>query len=151
MVLNNKNKDSTGVFKNGDEVSTEELERELIHKENEIRKLEEKLADTFGRLHDVVAEKKLLQQKINEGELQEIDLKFKNFNELQDNYHKLEHRTKVTKKQLDDVRARAEFQERVIEDLENRGFLDFLFGRIPESFRQYKKNVLERKGKREKE
>lgn len=138
MVLNNENEDSTGVFNNEDEDSTEELKRELIHKENEIRKLEERLEDTMDRLHDVVAEKRLLEEKINEVELQEIDLKFKNFNELQDNYCKLEHRTKITKNQLDDVRVKVEFQEKVIEDLENLGFLDFLLGRVPESLVEYR-------------
>lgn len=140
MVFKDKDEDSTGVFNNEDEDedSTEELEKELIHKENEIRKLEEMLENTMDRLHDVVAEKKLLEERINEVELQEIGLKFKNFNELQDNYCKLEHRTKITKNQLDDVRARAELQEGVIEDLENRGFLDFLLGRVPESLVEYR-------------
>lgn len=140
MVFKDNDEDSTGVFNNEDEDedSTEELEKELIHKENEIRKLEEMLENTMDRLHDVVAEKKLLEERINEVELQEIGLKFKNFNELQDNYCKLEHRTKITKNQLDDVRARAELQEGVIEDLENRGFLDFLLGRVPESLVEYR-------------
>lgn len=138
MVFKDNAEDSTGVFNNEDEDSTEELEKELIHKENEIRKLEEMLENTMDRLHDVVAEKKLLEERINEVELQEIGLKFKNFNELQDNYCKLEHRTKITKNQLDDVRARAELQEGVIEDLENRGFLDFLLGRVPESLVEYR-------------
>lgn len=138
MVFKDNAEDSTGVFNNEDEDSTEELEKELIHKENEIRKLEEMLENTMDRLHDVVAEKKLLEERINEVDLQEIGLKFKNFNELQDNYCKLEHRTKITKNQLDDVRARAELQEGVIEDLENRGFLDFLLGRVPESLVEYR-------------
>lgn len=138
MVFKDKDENSTGVFNNEDEDSTEELKKELIHKENEISKLEEMLENTMDRLHDVVAEKKLLEERINEVELQEIGLKFKNFNELQDNYCKLEHRTKITKNQLDDVRARAELQEGVIEDLENLGFLDFLLGRVPESLVEYR-------------
>ena len=123
----------------GDEQSVEELEKELNLKENEIKGLREKLAGTQEQLQDTMNEKKLLEKRMSELELKEIDLKLNNSENLRQEHNKLEHRVQVTKKQLDDANDNLKFQHKVIEDLENRGIMDIIRGRFPESFMRYRK------------
>ncbi len=122
-----------------DEKSVEDLEKELNLKENEIKGIREKLAGTQEQLQDTMNEKKLLEKLMSELELKEIDLKLNNSEKLQQEHNKLEHRVQVTKKQLDDANDELKVQHKVIEDLENRGIMDIIRGRFPESFMSYRK------------
>jgi chromosome segregation ATPase len=133
------------------EQQIEDLEKKLIIKDNAILKLQVRLADTEEMLLNVIADKKNLDEKINHLELKDLNLKIGNFEELKMEHSKLAHRTQITKKQLDEARAkiksqikyvedakkRVEFMETVINDLENRGLKDFLRSRYPESFLEY--------------
>jgi len=116
-----------------------ELKEELVRKDEEITRLKEKLSITQERLLDIIQEKNLLEQKKTELELKEIEMELKNFQKLKNKHHQLLHRSKVTKKQLDQARADLKIQEQVITDLEKRGFLDYLLRRFPESFKDYQK------------
>ncbi len=49
---------------------------------------------------------------------------------MKNDYLKLEHRTNITKGHLDETRNRIKVQEKVIEDLANRGLTHYL-GKIP--------------------
>jgi DNA repair exonuclease SbcCD ATPase subunit len=122
-----------------DETSVEELEKELNLKENEIKGLREKLTRTQEQLQDTMNEKKSLEKRMSELELKEIDLKLNNSENLRQEHNKLEHRVQVTKKQLDDANDELKFQNKVIEDMENRGIVDIILGRLPESFERYRK------------
>jgi chromosome segregation ATPase len=122
-----------------DETSVEELEKELNLKENEIKGLREKLTRIQEQLQDTMNEKKSLEKRMSELELKEIDLKLNNSENLRQEHNKLEHRVQVTKKQLDDANDELKVQHKVIEDLENRGIMDILLGRLPESFVRYRK------------
>ncbi|SCG86904.1 hypothetical protein [Methanobacterium congolense] len=115
------------------------LELKLKEKEFEIQELRVKLQDKYEMLQDRIEEKKILEKRLEQFELNDATLKMGKLDEVTLENHKLEHRVQVTKKQLDEARGDLKFQERVIEDLENRGFLDFLLKRVPKSFREYKK------------
>lgn len=115
------------------------LELKLKEKESEIQELRVKLQDKYEMLQDRIEEKKVLEKRLEKFELNDATLKMGKLDEVTLENHKLEHRVQVTKKQLDEARGDLKFQERVIEDLENRGFLDFILRRFPESFREYKK------------
>ncbi len=149
-----KNEHKTNIDKlNEDKISLEEIEKELAEKDDMIIQLESKLLDSQERIHEVIIEKGSLEKQVKEFELKGISLQLGNFEELKNNYNKLEHRMTITKNQLDDARIQiksqnefvknakeqVEFMETVIEDLENRGLIDFLRNRFPESFVTYKK------------
>ena len=87
-------------------------------------------------------------KRIRDLELMELSLKLDDFEKLKMEHRKLEHRTQITKKQLDEARnkiesqkiyvaeakERVEFMEKVINDLEKRGFTDILRNRYPGNF-----------------
>ena len=121
------------------EVIIEGLELKLKEKEFEIQELRVKLQDKYEMLQDRIEEKKILEKRLEQFELNEATLKMGKLDEVTLENHKLEHRVQITKKQLNEARDDLKLQERVIEDLENRGFLDFILRRFPDSFKEYKK------------
>jgi chromosome segregation ATPase len=121
-----------------DKLLIEKLNKELAEKNNEIKLLQTKFIDSQDRIHDIIIEKDSLKKQINQYELKELELQIGKFEELKNNYNKLEHRLNITKKQLDEARNQIIFHRQVIEDLENRSFMDYLRNRFPESFVDYK-------------
>ncbi len=122
-----------------DKLLIEKLNKEIADKNNEIIQLQNKLLDSNEKIHDIIVEKGSLKKIINEFELKELDIRFGKFEELKNDYNKLEHRLSITKEQLDEIRIQIKFHKKVIDDLENRGFMDYIRKRYPESFIDYKK------------
>jgi hypothetical protein len=138
---------------NEDKISLEEMEKELAERDHVIVQLKNKLLDSQDRIHEVIVEKGSLEKQVKEFELKGLSLKFGNFEQLKNDHDKVEHRLVITKNQLDDARLQiksqkeyvdnakeqVEFMEIVIDDLANRGLMDFLRKRFPESFVTYSK------------
>ena len=122
-----------------DKVRIRELEKELAHKESEIMFFKEKVTNNQEIILDVIEEKKLLKRQIKDFELKELDLKLNNYMDLQRKHHKVEHRLFVTKNHLEEAHNELEFREKVIKELENRGLRDYILGRFPEKYQEYKK------------
>jgi len=122
------------------EKRTKELEAELAKKESEIEFLKDKINTNQEIIMDVIDEKKLLKKQIEEYERKELDVRLNNYMELQRKHHKVEHRLFVTKNLLDEAHEKLEFQAKVIGDLEDRGLTDFILGRHPDSYGEYKKS-----------
>lgn len=151
MVEIGKKKKST--LKTVSEQHIEDLEEKLRKKEIEISELQEKLQDKEELVLDMIKGKKILDKRIRDLELLQLSLKLDDFELLKMEHRKLEHRTQITKKQLDDARTkiesqkkyvaeakeRVDFMEKVIYDLEKRGFTDLLRNRYPETFIEYRK------------
>jgi chromosome segregation ATPase len=116
-----------------------ELEKELGKKESEIEFLKEKLTNNQDVLLDVIEDKKILKKQIEDFELKEIDSKLNNFRELQRKQHKIEHRLFITEKHLEEAREELNFRKKIINDMENRGILDYMMGTYPESLLKYNK------------
>ncbi|MGB7969684.1 MAG: hypothetical protein WCF28_08950 [Methanobacterium sp.] len=136
---NTNNKNDNGA--QNDKLLIKKLNKEIAEKNNEISQLKNKLTDSNERIHDIILEKGSLKKQINNFELKELDIQFGKFEELKNDYNKLEHRLKITKEQLDKTRLKIVFYTKVIEDLENRGFIDYLRNKFPESFINYKKKI----------
>jgi hypothetical protein len=146
-----KKKKST--LKTLSEQKIEDLEERLRKKNFEISELKEKLQDKEELVLDMIKAKKILDKRISDLELLQLNLKLDDFEELKMEHRKLEHRTQITKKQLDEARnkiesqkkyvaeakERVEFMEKVINDLEKRGFADLIRNRYPETFIEYQK------------
>ncbi len=138
---------------NEDKSSLEEMEKELVERDHVIVQLKDKLVDSQERIHEVIIEKGSLEKQVKEFELKGLSLQFSNFEQLKNDHDKLEHRLVITKNQLDDARQQiksqkeyvdnakeqVEFMEIVIDDLANRGLMDLLRNRFPESFVTYSK------------
>ncbi|EKQ54127.1 MAG: hypothetical protein B655_0928 [Methanobacterium sp. Maddingley MBC34] len=136
----NRNDDFEGekIFSD-DKLRIKKLEKKLSQKESEIMFFKEKMTNNQEIILDVIEEKKQLKNQIKDFELKELDLKLNNYMELQRKHHKVEHRLFVTKNHLDEANKELEFRAKVIEDLENRGISDYILGRFPDSYQEYKK------------
>ncbi len=120
-----------------------DLEKEVKIKQGKIDDLNLKLRDSNSRVRDMIEKNKSLEFRVNEYELQNITMKFGKFEELKEKTNKLDHRTKVTKKHLDDARDYLKFTEVVILDLEKRGIIDLILRRKPCSYIAYKNEFSE--------
>lgn len=115
-----------------------ELERKLKKKETEIKLLNEQLNNNKEIIKDIIQEKEFLNKQIQDFKLKEINFKLNKYKELQQEHHKTEHRLVVTKKLLEEAREKIIDQKEIIQDLENRGIIDYILRRYPESFLEYK-------------
>ncbi|UTB32799.1 MAG: hypothetical protein NKF70_00490 [Methanobacterium sp. ERen5] len=115
----------------------EELEMKLAKKQVIIQDLKERIHDANNRVSDMVEKNSSLESRINEYELQDIAMKFGKFEELKDKNKKLDHRVKVTKNHLDSAREYLKFTDVVIMDMKNRGMLDRILRRYPDSYQRY--------------
>jgi len=70
-----------------DNSRVKELEKLLNKRESEIKTLKERLKNDKEILQDVIGEKKLLNKKIQDFELKEIDAKLNEFQKLQQNHY----------------------------------------------------------------
>jgi chromosome segregation ATPase len=136
---NPENNDDKG--HQNDKLLIKKLYKEIVEKNNEINQLQNKLSESQERIHDIILDKNSLKKQINNYELMQLDIQFGKFEELKNDYDKLKHRLNVTKEQLDIAREQITFNNKVIEDLENRGFIDYLRNKFPESFIDYKKKL----------
>lgn len=129
--------DSNQKSKKDYEACIEELENELAKKQAMIQDLKERIHDANGRVSDMVEKNSLLETRLNEYELQDLAMKFGKFEELKDKNKKLDHRVKVTKKHLDSAREYLKFTDVVILDIKNRGILDRIMRKYPDSYIRY--------------
>jgi len=137
--LNTKNHQSK-------DAEIKELKKELKTLKKTIESLKETLVNNNNMLHDIIIEKKELTKKIQEYDHKLVDTKLKQYQKLQEDHQKIIHRLQVTKKQLDKtnqnikiLNRKNEELERVIMGLESRGILDYIRGKYPESYQEYKK------------
>ena len=127
---------------NDTETRIRELEQDLKNRESEIKSLQERLKNNEEMLQDAICEKNQVKIQLQEYDLQLTDEKLKQLQNLQEKYNKKTHRVQVTKKQLDDARIEIRDLNEVIDDLANRGLMDHILGRYPESFQVYREDKL---------
>ncbi|MDD1775458.1 MAG: hypothetical protein LUQ24_08000 [Methanobacterium sp.] len=121
------------------------LERELKTRESTIESLKEQLENNHSILQDVITEKKELKRRVQGYDLSLIDAKLKQYQKLQEDHQKTVHRLQVTKNHLDNANNNIKELEReqdklkqIIEDLNTRGLLDYVRGKYPESYLEYR-------------
>lgn len=122
------------------------LERELDEKESAIKSLKEQLSNNQSILKDVISEKKQLITRVQEYDLSLVDTKLEQYQKLQETHQKTVHRLKVTKKHLDmantnikEMQGEIKKLKQIISDLNNRGLLDYVLSKYPESYQEYRK------------
>lgn len=120
------------------EAYIKELEKELRNRESELKTLQERLKNNEDMLQDAIDEKNKMKLQLQEYELTLTDNKLNQHQKLQEDHNKTVHRLQVTKKQLDDARTDISDLKEIIDELANRGLLDHIRGKYPESFEEYK-------------
>ncbi len=115
-----------------------QLEEKVQYQNQALNRINEKLSQCLDRLGEIRQEKEILENKIKELEIREMDFKLLKHDKLQNDYDKMKHRTQVTKKQLDDARNHILFLEKVLQDMENRRLMDYIKKKYPESWVEYK-------------
>ncbi|MBU4534974.1 MAG: hypothetical protein KKF16_03925 [Euryarchaeota archaeon] len=115
-----------------------ELEEKVQYQSQALNRINEKLSQCLDRLGEIRQEKQVLEEKISALEIQKMDFQLLQHDQLQNDYDKMSHRAQITKKELDDARNRILFLEKVLQDMENRSLLDYIKGKYPESWGEYK-------------
>ncbi|MEN6329032.1 MAG: hypothetical protein ABFC91_01910 [Methanobacteriaceae archaeon] len=106
------------------------LEAELSKREKDLESFKDILSSSQEILRDAMNDKKVIQKRLDELELMKVEFNVRRHQKLQNDHDKLQHRYQITKKLLEEARV-------VIKDLENRGLVDHLRGKYPESFLEY--------------
>ncbi len=114
-----------------------ELEYELKKKESSIDSIKDQLNNNQEILQDLIKEKKLLKEQIQDFEIKQTNNKLQEYEKLQQEHNKLKHRQEITKNHLDKANEKIRSMEKIIEDLHNRGLKDYLLRRYPESYQEY--------------
>ncbi|MDP3065656.1 MAG: hypothetical protein Q8N08_02875 [Methanobacteriaceae archaeon] len=109
-----------------------ELENELSKKQKDLDSFRDILASSQEILKDALAEKKIIQARLDQLELMKVEYNIRQHQQLKNDYQKLEHRYQITKKLLEEARQ-------VIKDLEKRGVTDYFLGKYPESLLEFNK------------
>lgn len=109
------------------------LEAELSKREKELESFKEILSTSQEILRDAMDDKKTIQKRLDKLEHMKVEFNVRRHHKLQNDHDKLKHRYQITKELLEEARL-------VIGDLQNRGLMDHLRGRYPESYLKYQQN-----------
>lgn len=120
------------------EEKIEELENQIAERDRKIRELELKLADCMGRVDEIRSEKSGLQEEVNRLQVMRLDLKLRDFQELEDENNRLKHRIEITKDLLDEARERLEILEDVVEGFLNQSLPERITGKKPDALIHYR-------------
>ncbi len=112
------------------------LEAELSKREKELESFKEILSTSQEILRDAMDDKKTIQKRLDELEHMKVEFNVRRHQKLQNDHDKLQHRYQITKELLEEARV-------VIKDLENRGLVDYILKRHPESFLEFNKDTPE--------
>lgn len=120
------------------EEKIEELENQIAERDRKIQELEVKLADCMGRIDEIRSEKSGLQEEVNRLQVMKLDLKLRDFQELEDENNRLKHRIEITKGLLDEARERLEILEEVVEGFLNQSLPERIAGKKPDALIHYR-------------
>lgn len=113
-----------------------ELEEEIKSKNSAIESLKSRLENNKNILEDIAREKNHLENRVREYELKLVETNITRYQELEGKHQKTVHRLEVTKNHLNQAKAEIKSMEKIVEDLANRGLLDHILGRFPESYKE---------------
>lgn len=94
------------------------------------------IKDHENIINDLQDETKHLKDRINELETLNNDERLERFEKLQNDHDRLRNKHDHLQERLRTALEEINQQQKAITDLSNRGFTDYIFGRLPESFKQ---------------
>jgi hypothetical protein len=96
----------------------------------EIIKFNEKIAEIYKSKDEVIKELRMLETK-------EIDLKLKDFGNIQIQHQRLEHRLSLTQQSLEKAKDDIKLLKQIIIEFENQNLFDFISNKKPNSYFKY--------------
>jgi len=102
--------------------------------ENEIVEFKENSAESDARVKAL--EQELSTAKVRIKELELMEDQASKFKELQDDHNRLRNKHDHLQERLRTALEEINIQQRVISDLSNRSFIDYLRGRLPDSYKR---------------
>jgi chromosome segregation ATPase len=102
--------------------------------ENEVTEFKENTAESDARVKTL--EQELSNTKVRIKELEFMEDQASKFKELQNDYNRLRNKHDHLQERLRTALEEINNHQKVISDLSNRGFIDFIIGRLPESYKQ---------------
>lgn len=102
--------------------------------ENEVTEFKENVAESDARVKSLQQELSTAKVRIKELELMEDQVS--KFKELKDDHNRLRNKHDHLQERLRTALEEINAQQKVISDLSNRGFIDYITGRLPKSYKQ---------------
>jgi chromosome segregation ATPase len=102
--------------------------------ENEVKEFKENAAESDARVKSL--EQELSTAKVRIKELELMEDQASKFKELQDDHNRLRNKHDHLQERLRTALEEINQQQKVISDLSNRGFIDYITGRLPKSYKQ---------------
>lgn len=103
---------------------------------NTIDKHRSTIKDQEIKINDLSTENHILKDRIKELERLKNDERLERFDTLQNDQDRLRNKHDHLQERLRTALEEINQQQKVISDLSNRGFTDFIFGKLPESYKQ---------------
>lgn len=94
------------------------------------------IEDQGNQITNLTNENQILTVKTKELESLKNDERLERFDKLQDDHDRLRNKHDHLQERLRVALEEINDQQKVISDLSNRGFMDYIFGRLPESYKQ---------------
>ena len=104
-------------------------EEVIILSKEEYREIEDLIELRKNKISD-------MERRLNELEAMKLDKRIETYEKLEDDYNRLRNKHDHLQERLRTALEEINQQQKVISDLSNRGFTDYLFGRLPESYKQ---------------
>ncbi len=102
--------------------------------ENEVTEFKENVGKSDARIKSL--EQELSTAKVRIKELELMEDQASKFKELQDDHNRLRNKHDHLQERLRTALEEINQQQKVISDLSNRGIIDYITGRLPESYKQ---------------
>jgi len=102
--------------------------------ENEVTEFKANAAESDARVKSL--EQELSTAKVRIKELELMEDQASKFKELQDDHNRLRNKHDHLQERLRTALEEINHQQKVISDLSNRGFFDYITGRLPDSYKQ---------------
>ena len=102
--------------------------------ENEVTEVKQSATDSNARVKTL--EQELSTTKVRIKELELMENQASKFKELQDDHNRLRNKHDHLQERLRAALEEINQQQKVISDLSNRGFIDYITGRLPKSYKQ---------------
>ena len=102
--------------------------------ENEVTDFKENTAESDAKVKTL--EQELSTAKVRIKELELMEDQASKFKELQDDHNRLRNKHDHLQERLRTALEEINQQQKVISDLSNRGFIDYITGRLPESYKE---------------
>lgn len=103
-------------------------EKVIILSKPEYKEIEDLIDSRKNKIFD-------MERRLNELEAMKLDKRVEKYEKLEDDYNRLRNKHDHLQERLRTALEEINQQQKVISDLSNRGFIDYITGRLPKSYK----------------